>query len=247
MSADAPTHPATPHIVEATTGSLTLAALGVGCAPRSRRARRAVTSVFTGQHDGQHAPGHDRVRRISGMAAKRRIVVVDLEQHPLAGDLDQPAVVLAMGSLATEKSSKRRTAAMMAAWIRPERAAMPRVTTTAPPHPVARSWSFRARMHPVLLVMASSCGLWEWMSSSAAAGATLGRLEARRYGSAPGRRPKSTIRLLHRRMGANQQMRWSPRGAHRMLKVRTAVANGTLAADHIAAERWAHRPFRPAA
>ena len=25
--------------------------------------------------------------------------------------------------------------------------------------------------------------------------------------------------LLHRRMGANQQMRWSPRGAHRMLKV----------------------------
>jgi hypothetical protein len=53
--------------------------------------------------------------------------------------------------------------------------------------------------------------------------------------------------LLHRRMGANQQMRWSPRGAHRMLKVRTAVANGTLAEDHVAAERWARRPFRPAA
>jgi hypothetical protein len=53
--------------------------------------------------------------------------------------------------------------------------------------------------------------------------------------------------LLHRRMGANQQMRWSPRGAHRMLKVRTAVANGTLAEDHVAAERWACRPFRPAA
>ena len=53
--------------------------------------------------------------------------------------------------------------------------------------------------------------------------------------------------LLHRRMGANQQMRWSPRGAHRMLKVRTAVANGILAADHAAAERWARRPFRPAA
>ena len=52
--------------------------------------------------------------------------------------------------------------------------------------------------------------------------------------------------LLHRRMGAGQQMRWWPRGAHRMLKVRTAVANGTLAADHIAAERWARRPFRPA-
>jgi hypothetical protein len=53
--------------------------------------------------------------------------------------------------------------------------------------------------------------------------------------------------LLHRRMGANQQMRWSPRGAHRMLQVRTAVANGTLADDHAAAERWARRPFRPAA
>jgi hypothetical protein len=47
-------------------------------------------------------------------------------------------------------------------------------------------------------------------------------------------------------MGTNQQMRWSPGGAHRMLKVRTAVANGPLAADH-AAEPWARRPFRPAA
>jgi hypothetical protein len=59
---------------------------------------------------------------------------------------------------------------------------------------------------------------------------------------------ESTVQwLLHRRMGADQQMRWSPRGAHRMLKVRTAVANGTLADDHAAAERWARRPFRPAA
>ncbi len=40
---------------------------------------------------------------------------------------------------------------------------------------------------------------------------------------------ESTVqRLLHRRMGANQPMRWSPRGAHRMLKVRTAVMNGSL-------------------
>ena len=53
--------------------------------------------------------------------------------------------------------------------------------------------------------------------------------------------------LLHRRMGVGKQMRWSPKGAHRMLKVRTAVANGTLARDHAAAERWARRPFRPAA
>jgi hypothetical protein len=59
---------------------------------------------------------------------------------------------------------------------------------------------------------------------------------------------ESTVQwLLHRRMGANQQMRWSPRGAHRMLKVRTAVANGTLAEDHVAAERWARRPFHRAA
>ncbi len=59
---------------------------------------------------------------------------------------------------------------------------------------------------------------------------------------------ESTVQwLLHRRMDANQQMRWSPRGAHRMLKVRTAVANGTLADDHAAAERWARRPFRSAA
>jgi hypothetical protein len=50
--------------------------------------------------------------------------------------------------------------------------------------------------------------------------------------------------LLHRRMGANQQMRWSPRGAHLMLKVRTAVANGVFDQDYDVAERWARRPFR---
>ncbi len=32
-----------------------------------------------------------------------------------------------------------------------------------------------------------------------------------------------------------------------MLKVRTAVANATLADDHATAERWARRPFRSAA
>lgn len=59
---------------------------------------------------------------------------------------------------------------------------------------------------------------------------------------------ESTVqRLLHRRMGANQQMRWSPRGAHQMLKVRSAVMNGTLAADHAVAEPYARRPFRRAA
>jgi hypothetical protein len=38
--------------------------------------------------------------------------------------------------------------------------------------------------------------------------------------------------LLHRRMGARQQMRLSPRGAHLMLQVRTAILNETFEADH---------------
>jgi hypothetical protein len=59
---------------------------------------------------------------------------------------------------------------------------------------------------------------------------------------------KSTVQwLLHRRMNAQHQMRWSPRGAHLMLKVRTSVVNGTLDRDHVVAERWARRPFRRAA
>ena len=59
---------------------------------------------------------------------------------------------------------------------------------------------------------------------------------------------ESTVQwLLHRRMNSQQQMRWSPRGAHLMLKVRTSVVNGTLDRDHAVAERWARRPFRRAA
>jgi hypothetical protein len=59
---------------------------------------------------------------------------------------------------------------------------------------------------------------------------------------------ESTVQwLLHRRMNASQQMRWSPRGAHLMLKVRTAVVNGTLGRDHAAAEWRAKRPYRRAA
>jgi hypothetical protein len=38
-------------------------------------------------------------------------------------------------------------------------------------------------------------------------------------------------------MTAKQQMRWSPRGAHFMLKVRTAVMNGTLERDHIGLDK----------
>jgi hypothetical protein len=53
--------------------------------------------------------------------------------------------------------------------------------------------------------------------------------------------------LLHRRMNAQQQMRWSPRGDHLMLKVRTSVVNGSLNRDYAVAERWARRPFRRAA
>jgi hypothetical protein len=59
---------------------------------------------------------------------------------------------------------------------------------------------------------------------------------------------ESTVQwLLHRRMNAQQQMRWSPRGAHLMLKVRTTTMNGTLERDHVAAYRWARRTFRLAA
>jgi len=59
---------------------------------------------------------------------------------------------------------------------------------------------------------------------------------------------ESTVQwLLHRRMNAKQQMRWSPRGAHLMLKVRTAVMNGTFDKDHTAAEWRAKRPYRRAA
>ncbi len=59
---------------------------------------------------------------------------------------------------------------------------------------------------------------------------------------------ESTVQwLLHRRMNASQQMRWSPRGAHLMLKVRTSVANGTFDQDSAAAEWRAKRPFRRAA
>ncbi|HUB44559.1 MAG TPA: ISKra4 family transposase, partial [Acetobacteraceae bacterium] len=44
---------------------------------------------------------------------------------------------------------------------------------------------------------------------------------------------ESTVQwLLHRRMGNKQQMRWSPRGAHLMLKVRTSVMNGSFHKDH---------------
>ena len=52
--------------------------------------------------------------------------------------------------------------------------------------------------------------------------------------------------LLHRRMGAQQQMRWSPRGAHFMLQVRTAIVNGTFEADHGSMSRR-RRSFRMAA
>ncbi len=59
---------------------------------------------------------------------------------------------------------------------------------------------------------------------------------------------ESTVQwLLHRRMNAQQQMRWSPRGAHLMLKVRCAVMNSTLEHDHAVADRRANRPFRRAA
>jgi hypothetical protein len=58
---------------------------------------------------------------------------------------------------------------------------------------------------------------------------------------------ESTVQwLLHRRMNALQQMRWTPRGAHLMLKVRCTVMNGTLEHDLALAEGRACRPFRRA-
>jgi hypothetical protein len=55
---------------------------------------------------------------------------------------------------------------------------------------------------------------------------------------------ESTVQwLVHRRMNAQQQMRWTPRGAHLMLKVRCAVMNGSLQHDHAVAEGRARRPF----
>jgi hypothetical protein len=59
---------------------------------------------------------------------------------------------------------------------------------------------------------------------------------------------ESTVQwLLHRRMSAQQQMRWSPKGAHLLLKVRTSVVNGTLDRDHVVAECYALPPFPRAA
>jgi hypothetical protein len=53
--------------------------------------------------------------------------------------------------------------------------------------------------------------------------------------------------LLNRRMNASQHMRWSPRGAHLLLKVRTSVMNDTFEQDCAAAEWRAKRPYRRAA
>jgi hypothetical protein len=48
-------------------------------------------------------------------------------------------------------------------------------------------------------------------------------------------------------MGANPQMRRSPRGAHPMLKVRTAAMNHAVARDRADAEILARRPWLRAA
>jgi hypothetical protein len=72
--------------------------------------------------------------------------------------------------------------------------------------------------------------------------------QATRAANLDGCHGKQVQWLLHRRMNAQQQMRWTPRGAHLMLKVRCAVMNGTLEHDHTVAEQRARRPFRrPAA
>lgn len=75
------------------------------------------------------------------------------------------------------------------------------------------------------------------------------------YATAPGSdKPISTATaertvqwLLHRRMGANQQVRWSPGGTHLVLRVRTSVKNRPYNEDHTTAEQWVRRPFHKAA
>ena len=70
------------------------------------------------------------------------------------------------------------------------------------------------------------------------------RLDDEPFSTSP---TKSAVQwLLHRRMGAQQQMRWSPRGAHLMLQVRTAIFNATFDTDH--RDVWRRcRSFRKAA
>jgi hypothetical protein len=45
--------------------------------------------------------------------------------------------------------------------------------------------------------------------------------------------------VISKRMVKKQQMRWSPRGAHLLLQIRTRVLNDTLAEDY---RRW-YRDF----
>ena len=51
--------------------------------------------------------------------------------------------------------------------------------------------------------------------------------------------------VISKRMVKKQQMRWSPRGAHLLLQIRTRVLNDTLADDY---RRWypgfTHTPHR---
>jgi hypothetical protein len=46
--------------------------------------------------------------------------------------------------------------------------------------------------------------------------------------------------MISKRMVKKQQMRWSPRGAHLLLQIRTRVLNDTLADDY---RRWYHPCF----
>ena len=41
--------------------------------------------------------------------------------------------------------------------------------------------------------------------------------------------------MISKRMVKKQQMRWSPRGAHLLLQIRTRVLNNTLTNDY---QRW---------
>jgi hypothetical protein len=59
--------------------------------------------------------------------------------------------------------------------------------------------------------------------------------ECRRTGTLRRPRASAVNQVISKRMVKKQQMRWSPRGAHLLLQIRTRVLNDTLADDY---RRW---------
>lgn len=79
-----------------------------------------------------------------------------------------------------------------------------------------------------------------WIGSIFPCGFSMLPRQSRGGGKFPADERQAGIALAN----AIERIRWSPRGAHLMLKVRIAVTNRILEHDHAAAERSARRPFR---